>query len=159
ANALYAEARKWCMEGRDSVGFGDALASMGRLVMAMETPPHRDDTFAKRTAQLLAVSAGYLEQFEYKNALFFERFETTRRVLLSFADTITDFRARTEFKNAFASIGKGPGTPDDRLEGPAEPDNDAYIERLKEWFALARPLTSLARTFLSEVLLIGQANP
>jgi hypothetical protein len=108
---------------------------------------------------MFEVAADYLHEFEKKQDLFLNHFERTREVLLRYADSIPDTPARVEFLNTFANVGSGSGHPEDALIGPDVFERDIHVERLREWFALTRPLTGLARTFIGEVLGSGTDHP
>lgn len=156
ANALYVEARKWCQERQTKPGFGDGLSALGTAVSGTATV----ETAARRASRMFAVAADYLSEFEKKQDLFLNRFEEVREVLLRYAESIADGPARLEFLNTFANVGSGSGRPEDALVGPeGSEEADVYFERLREWFALARPLTGLARTFISEVLGLAAGHP
>lgn len=155
ANALYVEAKKWCYEGRDTPGFGDALAALATAVSGTTEAANA----SRKAARLLATAAAYLQEFEKKQDLFLNRFEEVRLHLVAYGESIRDVPARLEFLTTFANVGTGSGQPEDALAGPDRPDSDVYLERLREWFAFARPVTGLARTFISEVLGVGRPHP
>lgn len=154
-NAMFTEAKKWSEEGRNTQGFGDAIDTLSKAL----TGTGNIEEAAKRAAGRLEVCADYLQEFEKKQRLFMDRFEEVRTALLQYAQSITDVPARAEFLATFANLGSGPGPSEDELNGPEDVENDIYLERLREWFAMTRPLTSLARTYISDVLGIGRHIP
>lgn len=148
-NALYAEARKWASEGGHFTGFGDAL-DMLRATLAGGVALR---IASQRAAAVLRSAAAYLSEFEKKHNLYYTRFEDVRARILAAAKTIRDDIAREAFIADFCEIGSGPD-PDDRLTPPTA-THDNILERLLLWYALARPLTGLARTFITEPVGLG----
>lgn len=148
-NALYAEARKWATEGGRFTGFGDGLD----MLRAPLTEAVDIKTGARRAAVVLRSAAAYLSEFEKKYELYYQHFEETRQAIIAAASTISDVITREAFVSAFCDIGSGPG-PDHRLTPPSDAP-DVLLERLLIWYSLARPLTGLARTFISQSIGIG----
>lgn len=148
-NALYAEARKWASEGGHFTGFGDALDKLSVVpggVKGIHVP-------AKRAADVLIEVATYLSEYERKYDLYYTRFEKVRGHILAAANTIGDSITRAALITDFCELGNGPH-PEDRLTPPAG-KGDELLERLQIWYTLARPLTGLARTYISERIGVG----
>src|SRR5689334_4860010 len=148
-NALYVEARKWATEGGRFTGFGDGLD----MLRAPLTEPGDMRSGARRAAVVFRSAAAYLSEFEKKYELYYQRFEATRQEIIAAASTISDVIAREAFISAFCELGSGPG-PDHRLTPPGDAP-DVLLERLLIWYSLARPLTGLARTFISQSIGLG----
>jgi len=154
-DAMYAEALKWCAEVEGSSGFSVALDRLNAGVSGVEPI----DKAAIKAAAVLRVTANFLSEMLKKHDLFFDKFEETRQQLVQYGSKIGDPVARKQFLLKFAEIGSGPGHDEDRLLPPDDSAADIYLERLKEWFALTRPLTGLARTYISAVLGAGSPHP
>ncbi|HUV13855.1 MAG TPA: hypothetical protein VMY18_09420, partial [Acidobacteriota bacterium] len=152
-NAMLFEAFEWCREGDRYVGFGDALNDLMQAVSGAEPL----EKAAMRAARRLSAAAYSLEQFEAKHKLFFERFEEVRRKLLNFSGEIADDFAREEFHKLYVNLGSGP-RPEDRLSPDVDERYDLILERLVDWFDVVRPLTGLARTYITEVLEFGKPH-
>ena len=152
-NAMYAEADQWCKEGSKYTGFGDALNVLRQAIsrsLSLEKA-------GKKAATILETSAHYLEEYDKKQDLFFNRFEKVRSNLLLFADSIKDLHARKEFIKYYAEKDSGPG-PDHVLSPILVAGYEIYRQRLIHWYEVARPLTGLVRTYISEVLEIGESH-
>lgn len=150
-NAMYIEAVKWSQEGKDDYkGFCDALDELRRGVSGIKYLK----TAANKAGRILGTTAGYLEQLNKKYILYFERFEDVRKKLLVHCESIEKDTEKRSFKERFFEYGNGP-SPDDQLEPPPLEQLDATLESLLVWFNVTRPLTSLARTYISEVLECG----
>ena len=103
-----------------------------------------------RAGKTLAVCANYLAEFMRKSDLFFKNFQKVHAVLEQYGKSLSDRIAAQEFEMAFVLIGHGPIGHE--LRPPSNPDRDVYFARLVDWIEVARPLTSLTRSFLDEVL-------
>jgi hypothetical protein len=115
-------------------------------------------TAAKRTATVLAETADFLQEFDRKRSLYYERFGSVLTVIETFAESITDQIARRQFLREYVALDdeRRLSTPDDALKAPSvENLADPILQRLLQWFAVARPLTGLARTYVSEILKVG----
>jgi len=154
-NALYAEAAKWCQEADTYKGFGDAMDALRGAISGNENL----ERAAERAASILETTAECLSEFSRKHDLFFNRFHEVHSTLVEFAESTfaEDSIALSAFREAFVDYDTGPG-PDDHLAPPDGAVPDPLLDRLLVWFGLAKPLTSLARTYISEVLQIGKAH-
>ena len=156
-NAMYAEAVKWCQEGGNHRGFGDAIDAF-RSFISGQTDIR---TAAEKAAVILETTAEYLNEFLHKEDIYFVRFDEIHGKLRTFADSIDDEVARDGFLTAFVELGNGYNV-EDKLTPPVniaeEYGNDHLYYRLRVWFGVARPLTSLVRTFISENLHITRQH-
>lgn len=145
-NAMYAEAKKWCQEGGKFTGFGDALDALRGAV----TGTQKLEKAINKAKQILKTTAEYLYQFEYKHALFFDRFQEVHGILTGYCENIKDPIARESFRRSFVEYKNGP-KPEDYLKPPSNSVSDVYQDRLLDWFSVVRPLTGLARTYVGGV--------
>lgn len=147
-NSLYIEARRWSQEGESTKykGFGDALNSLRGVIAETDHMPA-----ISNAAKILETTAGFLAEFENKNDLFFKRFEDVRNRLKNYFSSLTE---NTIINNDLTELyldPEGP-EPDHALKGPDSPEKDYHYNILTTWYAVAKPLTGLSRTFISDVL-------
>jgi len=152
-NAVYVEALQWSREGDTYHGFADALDALRRGFSGL-VPLKKAAT---KAAEILESAARCLDQFDKKYRLFFDRFNEVHNDLVRFGESIPDRSARREFLRYYAQRGSGPAVPHLLWPDP-DPRMETYRTRLQDLYAVVRPLTGLARTFLSEVLEIGQSG-
>lgn len=153
-NAMYAEAAKWSQEGKnDYNGFCDALDELRHGVSGKKSL----EVAANKAGSVLGTTAGYLEEFKKKYTLYFERFEEVRKKLLVHSESIEEDTEKRSFRERFFDYGNGPDPPsrDEQLEPPPSEQPDDLLEFMLAWFGVTRPLTSLTRTYISEVLECG----
>jgi hypothetical protein len=154
-NAMYVEADQWCREGEKFSGFGDGLDALRRVLSGALSL----DEAGTRAAVIFGEAAHYLAEFEKKRSLFFDRFADVRAALERFSQTIPDLPARQEFMKLYVQLGSGPGTrPDHKLSADVEPRLDIVLRHLTDWYRVARPLTGLARTYVSDVLEVAASH-
>lgn len=154
ANAIYAEALKWCAEGKETKysGYGDALDAFRSGVSGQK---EFNDSM-KRAATRLEISSDFLAQFREKHIFYFERFGEVYNKLLTYANNRSD----PAYVHHFHKMILKPSASDVRttIRPPGKAKNVPQLHWLRVWYSVVQPLNSLTRTYISNVLRIGKMH-
>jgi hypothetical protein len=161
-NAMCAECINWLSEG-ETENYTGYLDGLNQFAIALNQNDNEEIiSHLKRAARSFTEADKYLGEFKIKRNLYFNKFDIILERLQEYCKTL--FVAPEEgvegYEDYYSYIISHIDL-EDKVESPTEDNND-YKEKilfhLSLWFKIASPLTSLTRTYITNILGFGRKH-